>query len=97
MSHGRWYTRLNPVIALDGERFKAIPIYRKGKNTLGDIPLTSRTGTGLQAALYNAWGVITFLRIFQPFRRLSSPLPRRSYIHLFIIGTDELGRSLWPL
>lgn len=75
MSHGRWYTRLNPVIALDGERFKAIPVYRKGKNTLGDIPLTSRTGTGLQAALYNAWGVITFLRIFSLFADFPVPCP----------------------
>ena len=35
------------------------------KNTLVDIPLTSRAGAGLRVALYNAWGVITFLIIFQ--------------------------------
>lgn len=66
------------------------------KNTLGDIPLTSRSGAGLRVALYNAWGVITFLRIFQPFGRFASHLPRRSSIHLFITETDEIGRSLWP-
>ena len=66
------------------------------KNTLVDIPLTSRAGAGLRVALYNAWGVITFLRIFQPFRRLASLLPRRPFIHLFIIETDEIGQSLWP-
>ena len=66
------------------------------KNTLGDIPLTSRAGAGLRVALYNAWGVITFLSIFQPNSRFASPLPRRYFIPLFIIGTAEIGRSLWP-
>lgn len=44
-----------------------------------------RADAALCAALYNAWGVITFLRIFQPYSRFFSPLPHCSFIPLFVL------------